>query len=72
MAWEHNGLFPTITNVAEMMDGTPFHNGIVQRADSRLIHPVPWQICYITQKELINHEANTGYHTRKTKNSVFI
>jgi hypothetical protein len=53
MAWERNGLFSAITNVAEMMNVMPFHNGIVQQTDFRLIRPVPWQSSLLVKKELI-------------------
>jgi hypothetical protein len=53
MAWECNGLFSAITNAAEMMNDMPFHNGIVEQADFRLIRPVPRQSSLLVKKELI-------------------
>jgi len=43
----HNGLF---NDAAKMMDGSNLHNGTVQRADFRLIHPAPRQSYHIATK----------------------
>jgi hypothetical protein len=68
MAWERNGLFPAITDAAEMMDSTTVqYNG--QILDLSIQYR--GRVVILLKKELINHEANKGYHTRKTKSSVF-
>jgi hypothetical protein len=38
VAWERNGLFLAITDMAEKTDDATFHNDTVQRVDFRLIH----------------------------------
>jgi hypothetical protein len=65
-------IFPTITNVAKMTNDTPFHNGTVQQGRFQTCpSSTTAELLYHSKKELINSEANKGYHTKKTKNSVF-
>ena len=45
--WGRNDPF---TDTAKMTDGTNPHNGTVQRADFRLIHPAPRRSYHITTK----------------------
>jgi hypothetical protein len=51
VAWERNGLSLAITDMAEVTDDATFHNGIVQRADFRLIrsHYVVAELLQIAQ-----------------------
>jgi hypothetical protein len=77
MAWERNGLFPTITDTAEMTDCTPFYNGTVQWADFRITHS-HYAIAKLlqlvqTQKELVIHKIHRRYYkTLPKKNPNFL
>ena len=51
-----------------MMEGTNPHNGTIQRADFRLIHPALRQSYQITaKKQPINYEEKKGYLTRNIR-----
>ena len=69
-AWERDGPFLTTTDTAEMMDGTLLHNGTVQRADFRLIHPAPRQSYQITTRTTRQPWRNKGLPHKEHKNLV--
>ena len=71
-AWERNDSFLTTTDTAEMMDNTLLHNGTVQRADFRLIHPAPWQIYHITTKRTHQPWSDKGLPPKECNNLVLI
>ena len=51
-----------------MTEGTNPHNGTIQRADFRLIHPALWWSYQITvKKQPVNHEEKKGYLTRNIR-----
>ena len=51
-----------------MMEGTNQHNGTIQRADFRLIHPaLRWSYQITAKKTPINHEEKKGYLTRNIR-----
>ena len=71
-AWERNDSFLTTTDTAEMTDSTLLHNGTVQRADFRLIHPAPRQSYQITTRTTHQPWRNEGLPHKEQKNPVLI
>jgi hypothetical protein len=72
MAWKRNGLFFAITDTAEMTGDTIFHNGIVQRAYTRLIrsHYAIDELLQITetQKEFAIHKIHIIHYSVPQEN----
>ena len=71
-AWERNDPFLTTTDTAEMTDGTLLHNGTVQQADFRLIHPAPRQSYHIATKRTHQPRSNERLPHKEHKNPVLI